>query len=64
MGSLALQDIKGVISMVLNRSRLFSSAREAMIAGTVQPKPSSMGMNARPERPMLAHDAVHDVGHP
>ena len=51
MGSRALQDINGVMSMVLNRSRLFSRAREAMMAGTVQPKPRIMGMNARPESP-------------
>ena len=51
MGSLALQDIKGVIRMVLNRSFLCSSAREAMTAGTEQPNPTSRGRKARPDRP-------------
>ena len=50
-GSLAEQDIKGVTSMVFNRSLLFSSAREAMIAGTLQPNPRIIGINARPESP-------------
>ena len=49
----ALQLMNGVTSITLNLSRLFSSAREAIIAGTVQPKPSSMGMNALPESPSL-----------
>ena len=53
MVSLALQLIKGVTSITLKRSCLFSSAREAIMAGTVQPKPSSMGMNALPESPSL-----------
>ena len=53
MVSLALQLMNGVTSMTLNLSRLLSSAREAMMAGTVQPKPSSMGMNALPDRPSL-----------
>ena len=53
MGSLALQDINGVMSMVLYRSRLFSRAREAMMAGTVQPKPRIMGMKDLPESPSL-----------
>ena len=53
MGSRALQDIKGVISMVLYRSRLFSRAREAIMAGTVQPKPRIMGIKDRPESPSL-----------
>ena len=49
----ALQLMKGVTSMTLRRSCLFSSAREAMMAGTVHPKPSSMGMKALPDRPSL-----------
>ena len=49
----ALQLMKGVTSITLKRSRLLSSARDAMMAGTVQPKPKSMGMNALPESPSL-----------
>ena len=41
------------MSMVLYRSRLLSNAREAIMAGTVQPKPSTMGMKDRPESPSL-----------
>ena len=51
MGSLALQDINGVTSMVLNRSLGCSNARDAMIAGTEHPNPRSSGRNARPESP-------------
>ena len=51
MVSLALQLMNGVTSMTLYLSRSFSSALEAIIAGTVQPKPSSMGMNALPDSP-------------
>ena len=50
MGSLAEQDMKGVIKIVLRRSRTLSSARVAITAGTVQPKPKSMGRNAFPDR--------------
>ena len=39
--------------MTLKRSRWFSKDREAMIAGTVQPNPKIMGINARPESPSL-----------
>ena len=39
--------------MTLKRSRRFSNDREAMIAGTVQPNPKIMGINARPESPSL-----------
>lgn len=53
MGKRALQDINGVINIVLCRSRSFSNTREAMIAGTEQPKPSTMGRNARPDNPSL-----------
>ena len=51
--SLALQLINGVTSITLYLSRLFSSAREAIMAGTVHPKPSSIGINALPESPSL-----------
>ena len=53
MVSRALQLMKGVTSITLSRSCLFSSAREAMTAGTVHPKPSSMGMKALPDSPSL-----------
>ena len=51
MGSLALQDIKGVTMMVLKRSLGCSNAREAIRAGTVHPKPKRRGRNARPDNP-------------
>jgi len=38
--------------MVMRRSRLEDSVRVAMIAGTVQPKPISMGTMLRPDSPM------------
>ena len=50
-GSLALQDIKGVINMVFSLSLRFSSVREAIMAGTEQPNPKSNGRNAFPESP-------------
>ena len=53
MGSLAEQDIKGVMRMVRRRSRTLSSARVAITAGTVQPKPRSIGRKALPERPTI-----------
>ena len=37
--------------MVMRRSRSFSTPRAAMMAVVVQPKPISMGMNERPDRP-------------
>ncbi len=51
MGSLAEQLMNGVTSMTRRRSRMLSRVRELMMAGTVQPKPRIMGMNARPESP-------------
>ena len=53
MGSLALQLIKGVSSMVILRSRSLGSVRVAISAGTLHPKPISMGTKLRPERPIL-----------
>ena len=53
MGSLALHDIKGVRIMVILRSRSLARVRVAMMAGTLQPKPMSMGTNEEPERPIL-----------
>ena len=52
-GTFAEQDIKGVSRMVMRRSRSLERVRVAMIAGTVQPNPTSMGTNERPERPIL-----------
>ena len=51
MGSLALHDIKGVTSMILYLSLFCSNAREAIIAGTEQPNPNIIGINALPESP-------------
>ena len=51
MVSRALQLIKGVTSITLYRSRLCSRARDAITAGTVHPKPRSMGMKAFPDSP-------------
>jgi len=53
MGSLAVQLIKGVSRMVIFRSRSLVKVRVAMTAGTVQPKPMSMGTMLLPDRPIL-----------
>ena len=53
MGSLALHEQKGVSKMVILRSRSLDRVRVAMMAGTLQPKPISMGTKLRPERPIL-----------
>ena len=50
-GTLAPQGIKVVVIMVILRSRSFSMVREAMIPGTPQPVPISIGMKDLPERP-------------
>ena len=42
----------GVRRMVILRSRSEETVRVAMIAGTEQPKPMSIGTMLRPERPM------------
>ena len=52
MGILALQLINGVSSTVMRRSRSLVSVRVAMTAGTVQPKPMSIGTTLFPERPI------------
>ena len=44
--------MKGVIRMVIFRSRSEGNVLAAMTPGTVQPKPISMGTMERPERPM------------
>ncbi len=43
--------MKGTSMIVMRRSFSFSMVRAPMTAGTVQPKPISMGMKALPERP-------------
>ncbi len=53
MGSFALQLMNGTSRMVILRSRSLESVREAMIAGTEQPKPVSMGTKLRPDSPSL-----------
>ena len=53
MGSLAEQLMKGVSRMVIRRSRSLERVRVAMMAGTLHPKPMSMGTKLRPERPIL-----------
>ena len=53
MGNLALQDINGVRTMVIFRSRSLERVRVAMMAGTLHPKPMSMGTKERPERPIF-----------
>ncbi len=49
MGILAPQGIKVVVIIVILRSRWFSMVREAMMPGTPQPVPMSMGINDLPE---------------
>ena len=51
MGSLAEQGTKVVVMIVMRRSRSFSIVREAMMPGTPQPVPMSMGMNDLPDSP-------------
>ena len=49
----AEQLIYGVSRMVIFRSRSEDTVRVAMMAGTEQPKPMSMGTMLRPDRPIL-----------
>ena len=49
----AEQLIYGVSRMVIFRSRSEDTVRVAMMAGTEQPKPMSMGTMLRPERPIF-----------
>ena len=53
MGSLAEQLMNGVSRMVIFLSRSLASVRVAIMAGTLHPKPISMGTKLRPERPIL-----------
>ena len=50
-GTLAEQGINVVVMIVIRRSRSFSMVLEAMIPGTPQPVPISIGMKDLPERP-------------
>ena len=50
-GTFAPQGIKVVVIIVIRRSLSFSIVREAIIPGTPQPVPTSIGMNDLPERP-------------
>ena len=52
MDIFAEQLINGMSSMVIFLSRSDESVRVAMIAGTEQPKPMSIGTKLRPESPM------------
>ena len=52
-GTLAPQGIKVVVIMVMRLSRSFSMVRVAIMPGTPQPAPMSMGMKDLPERPNL-----------
>ena len=52
MGILAEQLINGTSSIVIFRSRSEDRVRVAIIAGTEQPKPISIGTKLRPESPM------------
>ncbi len=52
-GTLAPQGINVVVMMVMRLSRSFSMVREAMMPGTPQPTPISMGIKDFPERPNL-----------
>ncbi len=45
--------MNGVIKIVRRRSLGLSKALVAITAGTVQPKPRSMGRKARPDSPTM-----------
>ena len=53
MGRRAEQLMKGFMSMVISRLERLSIDRQAMIEGTVQPKPMTSGMNDLPWSPSL-----------
>ena len=50
-GIFAPQGINEVVIIVILRSRSFSIVREAIIPGTEQPEPISMGIKLFPESP-------------
>jgi hypothetical protein len=53
MGSFALQLINGVRRIVIFLSRALDSVRVAIIAGTLQPKPTRTGTKLLPDKPIL-----------
>ena len=53
IGVLAEHGMNVVVMIVMRRSLSFSIVREAIIPGTPQPVPMSMGINDFPERPNL-----------
>ena len=55
--------MNGVSRMVILRSRSLDKVRVAMMAGTEQPKPMSMGTKLRPERPIRRSSLIHHEGH-
>ena len=48
IGSLPAQDINGMMAIVIRRLLRLSIARVAIIAGTLQPKPITIGMKDLP----------------
>ena len=52
-GILPAHDIRGIISIVMMRLFLFSMVLVAITAGTLQPKPMTIGMKDFPWRPIL-----------
>ena len=50
-GSLAPQGINDVVIMLILRWGRLSTVLVAIMPGTLQPVPSSMGINDRPDRP-------------
>ena len=52
MGRRPAQDMKGMMAMVTSRLFRLSMLRVAMMAGTLQPKPMTMGMKLFPCRPI------------
>ena len=52
MGRRALHDINGTTIMVIRREVRHSMVRHAKTAGTLQPKPMTIGMNDLPCTPM------------
>ncbi|CCX51555.1 unknown [Alistipes sp. CAG:514] len=48
IGSLPAQDMNGMMAIVMRRLLRLSIARVAMIAGTLQPKPITIGMKDLP----------------
>ena len=55
--------MNGVSRIVILRSRSLDKVRVAMMAGTEQPKPISIGTKLRPESPHAAQQLIHDKGH-